>query len=58
MIKIILFDKDGMITMDEFNELVKHADNETEENLYTLIYNYLLHIAAEKRRLTTVLKGA
>ena len=42
MIKIILFDKDGMITMDEFNELVKHADNETEENLYTLIYNYLL----------------
>ena len=26
MIKIILFDKDGMITTDEFNELVKHAD--------------------------------
>ena len=42
MIKIILSDKDGMITTDEYNELVKHADNVTEENLYTLIYNYLL----------------
>ena len=42
MMKIILSDGNEMISTDEYNELISKAETTTEENLYTLIYNYLL----------------
>ena len=44
MIKIILGDENQMISTDEYNELIEKANTTTEENLYTLIYNYLLQV--------------
>ena len=53
MIKIILGDDNKMISTDEYNELIEKAKTTTEENLYTLIYNYLLQV-----KQTEVVKNA
>ena len=46
MVKIILGGESRMLSTDEYNELIEKAETKTEENLYTVIYNYLL---AEKQ---------
>ena len=53
MMKIILSDEDKVLSTDEYNELINKAETETEEKLYTLIYNYLL-----KQKQTEVVRDA
>ncbi len=40
--KTLLDNKDKVISTDEYNELVAHAKNQEEADLYTELYNYLL----------------